>query len=126
MFAGLLFVAHPAVTQAVNHLAARSLLLGTPFILLSVLFFLRGIQREGKPGYAAIGLSLFSFALAWGTDASVWILPFLLVFATIAAGRRESLRERALLFVPYGLLLGGWLIATSLERRWPRTPTTVA
>ena len=112
--AGVLFVAHPAVTMAVNHLPARSLLLGTTFILLSVLFFLRGIQREGQLGYAAIGLSLLSFALAWGTDASAWVVPFLLVFATIAAGRRESLRERALLFAPYGLLLAGCLATTAL------------
>ena len=114
MLAGMLFAAHPAVTQAVNALAARSLLLGTMFILLSVFFFLRGIQREGQLGYAAIGLSLLSFALAWATDAGAWIVPFLLVFATIAAGRNDSLRERALLFLPYGLLLGACLITTSL------------
>ncbi|MDK1021118.1 MAG: tetratricopeptide repeat protein [Candidatus Hydrogenedentes bacterium] len=110
MVAGMIFVAHPALTQAVNHLPARSVLLGTTFLLLCVLFFLRGIQKEGKPGYGALALSLACFALAWGTDAAAWVAPFLLVFVAVASHRRESVRERAALFAPYVLLLAGLFI----------------
>lgn len=113
MVAGMMFVAHPALTHTVNHIPARSVLLGTTFVLLCVLFFLRGIQKEGKPGYGAIALSLVCFALAWCTDAAAWIAPFLLVLAAVASGRRESVRERAALFAPYILLLAGLLIASA-------------
>ena len=119
MVAGMIFVAHPALTQAVNHLPARSVLLGTTFLLLSVLFFLRGIQKEGKPGYSALALSLACFALAWATDATAWVLPFLLVIAAVANHRRESTRERAALFAPYVLLLAGLLISAAFVEAGP-------
>lgn len=113
MAAGMLFVAHPALTQAVNHIPDRSLLLGTTFVLLSVLFFLLAVRQEGKVSYGATALSLFCFALAWGADAAALIVPFLLVLAVTAVHRHQTLRERTLLFAPYGLLLAGLLVATA-------------
>lgn len=105
MVSGMLFVAHPAVTQAVNYLPSRGILLGTLLLLVSVLFYLHGIESKSKWRHRFLCLSLLSFAMAWASDASAWILPLLLVPFAFATAKRNPLTEQVKIVAIYGLLL---------------------
>ena len=87
MTAGLLFVLHPAVTQGVNEISRRSVLMATMFMLLSLLFYLRATSPARDRSYAALAASLAFFVLAWACDVSAWVLPILIAIA-------ESIRPR--------------------------------
>ena len=101
MAGGMLFIAHPAVTQSVNYLSERSVLLMTFFALASILLFLRATDRDSRIGTGSLALALVCFALAWTSDKAVWILPFLLPVTEYASRRKLSLRSVAM----YGFFL---------------------
>ncbi|MCH7959583.1 MAG: hypothetical protein IID08_05610 [Candidatus Hydrogenedentes bacterium] len=101
MAGGMLFVAHPAVTQSVNYLSERSVLLMTFFALASILLFLRATDRDTRVGTGSLALALVCFALAWISDSAVWILPFLLPVVEYASRRKLSLRSVSV----YGIFL---------------------
>jgi tetratricopeptide (TPR) repeat protein len=80
-FAALLFVAHPALTQAVSWIPGRPDTLMTWFALASAFFLARAIER-GSVAYRAAHLSFWLCAL-WSKEAAL-VLP--LIFAAYAKG----------------------------------------
>lgn len=95
MAAGLLFAVHPVSTYAVNTLTDRDLLLGTFFMLLSLVLYLGAIQAE-RVGWTRVVLSLISFGLAWVCGAWVCVLPILVVAFTLAVEGWSWLKKHAL------------------------------
>lgn len=94
MLAGLLFVSHPATTQAMNYVSERSALLAAVLSLSALLLYARATDdpRSIRPVWFCLGVTLFG--LAWASDVSVWVLPILLVLFEWAAGREGGVRGR--------------------------------
>lgn len=106
MVGGMLFVLHPAVTQSVNLVLNRSILLSTFFILLTLVLYLRATCEKDTPDVMGLGASLLCFALAWGCHVMAWVTPLLLFFVDAAAARgKVGLRPRALTQTPYWVVL---------------------
>ena len=105
MVGGMLFVVHPAVTQSVNTIANRSVLLATFFVLLSLVLYLRATSDKDNPNVMGLGGSLFCFALAWGSHVMAWVLPLLLFLVDLAARRDVGARGRAVTQTPYWVVL---------------------
>ena len=124
MVSGMMFVTHPALTQAVNYLPSRGILLGTLFVLLSVLLYLHEMQSESTRRYRFLGLSLLSFAMAWACDAAVWILPLLLVLVALATSRRTPLSKQISIIAIYGVLLAGLIVVQSGDSVAPASAST--
>jgi tetratricopeptide (TPR) repeat protein len=76
MLAGMLFVAHPVVTGAVNYLAAFPVLLSTFFGLLALNLLLRGAAQANLCVGSLAG-AIIGFVLAFGSDTSALLLPVL-------------------------------------------------
>lgn len=74
MLAGLLFVAHPAVTEPVNYLNAFPVLQSSFFGLAGILLLLRGAAQSNFCAGSLAG-AVFCFALAFGSETSALLLP---------------------------------------------------
>ncbi len=48
LYASLIFIAHPIQTQAVTYIVSRSSVLATTFYLLSLLFFIKALDKRSK------------------------------------------------------------------------------
>ena len=104
MTAGWLFVLHPAVTQGVNEISRRSILLATMFMLLSVLFYLRATLPSRDRSYRSLAAALVCFVLAWACDVSAWVVPLLIAFAE-SVRPRETGQRRIDAQTPYWAIL---------------------
>jgi len=76
MLAGMVFAAHPAMTEAVNYLNAFPVLQSTFFGLLALLLLLRGSDRPDFNPVLLAG-AVACFVLAFGSDTSTLLLPLL-------------------------------------------------
>lgn len=107
MAAGLVFAVHPLSTYAVNTLTDRDLLLGTFFMLLSLVLYLSAIRGE-RVGWMRVALSLIFFGLAWVCGAWTLVVPLLVLLITLAVKDWSGLRKHALcvgVYFPVAALL---------------------
>ncbi len=117
--AAVLFAVHPLRVESVAWATERRDVLSGLFLVLSVLFYLRG-NCGGLAKYRGVGLvsSLFFFVLSLLSKASGFVLPLVLLLIDIYPlrrfsrvgdeGRRESLAailvEKALYAIPAGIV----------------------
>jgi tetratricopeptide (TPR) repeat protein len=150
-FAGLIFALHPVHVESVAWIAERKDVLSGTFYLLTLMLWLRYLERRTWHGYAmvlllcagamlskttAAVLPVAMLLLAWWTRDTAWrrLIGLLLPFATLAAGLglvtvwRENLHAPAttsLSFVERTLLAGRalWFYAGKLV--WPENLMTM-
>ncbi len=113
LVAALLFVVHPVQTEAVNYIHARSSILVTFFMLLSLYLFVKYNASSGKrPGYYAGALGAFVAGVL--TKELAFTLPLLLLlydFYFISGGRKEDFAKKALKqHLPFFILLCVYLV----------------
>lgn len=77
LLTALVFAIHPLKSEVVAWITQRNTLLATLFLLASVLYFLRYLEKTEK---RALALSIGAFFLAILAKATVVILPLLLLF----------------------------------------------
>lgn len=90
--AALLFLAHPANTEAVEYISSRAELLGTLFALLFLLASLRCLRRGGK---TACALALVFLLAALLSKETFVILSFFPLFLPGRAGKKKGLTALA-------------------------------
>lgn len=105
MVGGMLFAVHPAVTQTVNSTAHHGTLLATFFVLLCAVLYVRAAGGTQGPRMGTLLLSALCFAVAWGCDVSVWIVPLLLLFVDVVVRKGGGLKARATCQAPFWVLL---------------------
>jgi tetratricopeptide (TPR) repeat protein len=100
LFAGLLFVAHPAQTEAVTYISQRFVELCTTFYLLSIVAYAGSrLSVRGAPRYGLYALAFISAVLAMLTKEIAFTLPLaVLLFELIFF--KASVRKRAVLLLP--------------------------
>lgn len=115
VLAAILFGLHPANTEAVNYLTARSSLLSSFFSLLAFCSYVNYRCEEGSDAsrrmLAYIG-TVVGFTLAILTDESSIILPLLLVaydFYFIPVGQHRPYRRLVIGYAPI-IFVGGFYI----------------
>lgn len=116
ILAAVLFGLHPANTEAVNYLAARSSLLSGFFILLALSGYLYFRSEEGSPKpfriLTYIG-SILAFALAILSNETALVLPLLLVAYDLyfsSAGQSKLSRQLMIGYIPFILLGASYLV----------------
>lgn len=114
----LVFTLHPGQTQAVMYVSSRSELLAATFVLLALLFFLRGLQEGSGPrGWRGGWLpAAVSFALALcAKESAVLFLPAaaLLCLVVMPELSWRQLGRAAARLAPFALL---YLAATRAMR----------
>jgi hypothetical protein len=105
ILAAVIFAVLPGHGEAVMWVAAVTELLPTLFSLATVLSFLAYLRGAGRPAY--IG-SVVAFACALGVHESTVMLVPILMLCTLME-RRQRARESAVLFLPFVVLLAGYL-----------------
>ncbi len=80
LFAGAIFIAHPAQIQAVTYIVQRMTSMATMFYLMSLLLYLLGRQRKDRSGRSVYWLAaLASWLLALGSKEIAATLPVVIV-----------------------------------------------
>lgn len=93
MIAGMVFVAHPLATESVNYLVARPVLQSAFFGLLGLLLLLRACPPQPNR-VLSISAAVFSFALAFGSDASALTFPLIgIAILYLRGDRGGSIRD---------------------------------
>lgn len=124
--AALVFALHPAQTESVTYIAARSNLIAAFFSLLALLSWLRGRQQQPWLWWPLAALAYVA-ALAGKETAAVLPLAMLLCLAAERGmRRRDMLFPAALVVLFFALMAAMWpwlpydyLLRTSLETRGP-------
>jgi tetratricopeptide (TPR) repeat protein len=85
----LLFVVHPAHTEAVSYISGRSDPLALIFLLVSFIFYIKLSGKEDTASYAVMAVS---YALALLTRENSMILPLLIMVYHFTLRRKVNLR----------------------------------
>lgn len=96
--AGFLFAVHPAHTEAVAWISARTDLLATVFGLAALIAFANYLSRDKRTWYAA---SIVLFVLAMLSKESVLVLPILAVALAMIKRPRRPIRQLTLEILPF-------------------------
>ncbi|MFA6348731.1 MAG: glycosyltransferase [Candidatus Paceibacterota bacterium] len=124
LFAGLVFVVHPALTQAVAWIPGRNDSLLAVFVLASFIYLLDFIGTNAEGKQKALRWSVFFFTLALFTKETAIVLPFLCVgylFIRGAMNKSTLLQLSAgwglslALYFPLRLLIMGEALAMPLR-----------
>ncbi len=92
-FAAAVFAIHASHPEAVVWIAARYDLLATFFVLLGLVFFIRGEEIEGWRALLYRSASLLAMALAFLSKESAYAFPVLLVLFVIWKGEWKARRS---------------------------------
>lgn len=106
VIAALLFAVHPSHVEAVAWISIRKDLLSTSFALLSVLFYLRAVDRT-PPRWDAYAGSVVCFGLGLLSKVSIVTLPLFLLLVDLVPRAGAARRPWRWIFLdkaPYGLL----------------------
>lgn len=109
-FLALIFLSHPALTQAVSWVAGRNDSLLTVFILSSLIFFLRYFENAHRLDFL---FSVLFFALALFTKESAIFLPFFFLMY-LWMRKRLTWSQAILWFLSWLAIFSGWLYLRSL------------
>lgn len=110
-FTALLFLVHPAETQAVSYVTQRFTSLATLFYLMAVWLYLtaRARMETGKPtgpAYTIYVLSFISTVLAMKTKEIAFTIPFILFLLEALVVKESRLRKRRFIYlVPFAATL---------------------
>jgi len=110
LLAGLLFTLHPLHPEAVYWLVGRTELMVACFVLLAILLYVRGVDRD-RPAWR--WLSLLAFLLALTSKETAVVVPVALTLWHVFAGRPGATSgpsPRARHLVPHYLMLVGYLV----------------
>lgn len=105
-FLSLLFLVHPALSQAVAWLPGRNDSLATIFVLLSFFAFQR-FSRSGRLSAYLSYLALFFLALL--TKEIVVVLPILIIVYSWTVGRDDKLANRDRWLLLFGSAAAGFI-----------------
>lgn len=102
----LIFVAHPAQTQAVTYIAQRFTLLAVFFVLVSILSYIK-FRSAPQEDYRYYLLSLASCILAYKTKENTVALPLVLILMELIFFRRakSSILKRIMYLAPYFIFI---------------------
>ncbi|PYM07738.1 MAG: hypothetical protein DMD82_04895 [Candidatus Rokuibacteriota bacterium] len=122
--AALFFALHPLRAEAVAWITERREVLSMPFVLLTVLLYLKAAERRGL----WLAASVAAYALALSAKATTMTLPFVLLVLDFYPLRRLAGQWRARLLekVPYVLLAVAAMTVTLVSLRAASALTTVA
>jgi protein O-mannosyl-transferase len=113
--ASLIFLLHPAHTEAVTWISARADLLATLFCLLTLLLLLAYTQTRSP---WQISCALLTFALALLSKESAICLPLVLWLVLLCVASRESKRAAfkwsVKVCAPFLLVLFGYIVVRAL------------
>ncbi|WP_413288653.1 tetratricopeptide repeat protein [Bdellovibrio sp. HCB337] len=110
----LLFGLHPLHVESVMWVSQRKDMLSTLFSLLSLLFYLLSVQKNGRSWWV-YGLSLLCFLLALGSKFMAVSLPA--VTLLLAWYQGEEKKKTALKLLPYvALMIGFAMIHIGLHK----------
>ncbi|NLB34808.1 MAG: hypothetical protein GX817_03195 [Elusimicrobia bacterium] len=107
--AGLLYALHPAMTNTVSYVFARSGQLSALFLFLSFFLFLKSDNQKNK-GLVFYLFSLLSFILALFSKQSAASFPALILLYLLLANSTTNLKRSLKKSFPYFCVLGLWLL----------------
>ncbi len=111
LWTGLIFLAHPAQTEAVSYISGRADPLAAVFIILSLLFYSR-YDRTGGKRFLALAVPLYGLALL--SRESALVMPLLLVVYHAVFRRKPRPPGAALILAAAGAYLFLQLYALDL------------
>jgi len=127
-FGAALWALHPVMVQSVAWITELKNTQSCFFYLLSILFFLKADENEGRPYRWRFSLSLLFFALAVTSKTSTVMLPVVLA---LCIWWRRGLRGRDLIalipFLCISVIAGAWTIweqkfhSGALGQEWAQT-----
>lgn len=103
-FAAILYAVHPIHTEAVSYISGRNDPLAALFIILSIIFFCRSVDRGGVKYLILMALS---YGLALLSRETSFMLPILAALYCVAFRKNDGFKEFATLLTItalYGLL----------------------
>ena len=119
-WATVFFALHPVNTESVSFIASRNNIMCGFFSFCSVYFYIKG-SRNGR--HLAFLLSLLSFAGAMmSKEFGVMVLPVLFVYQRLWHEKRGSLYHEMRAFLPFIILLGGYLFLRKMVIQSVITP----
>ena len=109
LFAALLYVVHPVLSEPVNYISSRSSLLATLFLLLAFRQLLRSVDGDSSSPRSLVGLGVLHAAALASKSVAAAFVPITAVI--IALYSRQHWRWRQL--VPAAVLTLLYIVATS-------------
>ncbi len=106
--AGLVFAVHPVTSEAVNFISGRNNLFALLFALLTVIFWVRAVERRHPRRWACMSGLAFFLGLA-SKEQAVVAAAVIAACAALGVPRRRTLRELVPLAVPHALSFGAYL-----------------
>jgi Flp pilus assembly protein TadD len=127
-FASLVFAVHPLRVESVAWITERRDVVSGMFFLLTVLLYLRAVERGSARGRWWYGGSVIACALAMLSKASTMPLPAVLLLLDVYPLRRLGLGWRRILVekLPYAVLAGATAVAALVALRQGVTVTPYA